>query len=122
MKVVLFINIKFINIHLGIVSRGRVFIKKMSDHGIKWFQPSKFFACGRAHIIHVLIKEMSAPGIKRFLPSKVFAAAGSYYTCFNKGNISSRIKIFPPSKFFACGRAHIIDVLIKEERKCQILG
>ena len=58
-------------------------IKEMSDPGKKWFQPSKFFACGGLILcisqkFVFQMKETSDRGIKRFLPSKFYTATGSY--------------------------------------------
>ena len=59
-----------------------VLINKLLSPGIKRFQPSKFFGCGR-RIISVSIKENTDSGIKRFqILKKVLPAAG--YSFMNR--------------------------------------
>ena len=90
-------------------SRGLSFNKEMSDLEIKFFQLSKFFACGGL-ISCFLIKEVSDPEIERF-QQNFSPVAGSCDLI--KKMPDPGLKRFQSSRFFACGGL-ISIVLMKE--------
>ena len=80
----------------------------MQNSGIKWFQTSKFFACGGLiYCFLIIIKEVSGPGIESFQPSEL-KMWQAHIIRFNKRNVRSWKEKVSSFKIVRMRLAHIM--------------